>query len=245
VESEINYKLLVMDYLQKTVFSILLFNCFCHETFASQQVSEDLMYNWVLEKIYLTTDRSCYAAGDTVWLNAWVLNSGTLEPTDKSRMLHVELIRPDGSILRHIVLDASQGLAPGQLVLPPGITGDAVFRIRAYTRWSLNFDESYRFEKIIPVVQFKDHVWQGPKISGTKNYEWVRRPNGRWAWRRKTETVPSDGLQVTSSGQVTDTHVTRHLSLIWICNSFPKTVAGWRVFHAAWRSGQLHPTGAG
>ena len=26
------------------------------------------------EKIYLYTDRSMYAAGDTIWISAWVLN---------------------------------------------------------------------------------------------------------------------------------------------------------------------------
>ena len=138
------------------------------------------------EKIYLTTDRSMYAAGDTVWISAWVLNAATLEPTDKSRMLHVELIRPDGTILRHLVLETIDGLTFGQLVLPKNVANDALFRLRAYTRWSLNFDESYRFEKNIPIVQFRDNVWQGPKISETDRWEWIQLMNGRWAWQWKT-----------------------------------------------------------
>ncbi|MDR1153957.1 MAG: carboxypeptidase-like regulatory domain-containing protein [Bacteroidales bacterium] len=183
------------------------------ESFSLVPDLDDLMQHQSPEKIYLTTDRPCYAAGDTVWLNAWVLNGSTLEPTDKSRMLHVELICPDGAILRHVALDASQGLAPGQLALPPNITGDALFRIRAYTRWSLNFDESYRFEKTIPVVQFRDDVWQGPEKTENKDYEWVRRANGSWAWQRKKGTgdknVTGDGLRVT--GQAGDSPAARHL----------------------------------
>ena len=147
------------------------------------------------EKIYLTTDRPYYAAGDTIWISAWVLNGGTLESTDKSRMLHVELIRPDGAILRNLVLDASHGVACGQFALPKNIIGDALFRIRAYTRWSLNFNESYRFEKNIPVAQFKENVWQGLKIAENKDYEWARLSNGSYAWRRKT--ITNDELRIT------------------------------------------------
>jgi len=157
---------------------------------------DNLMLQNSPEKIYLTTDRPYYAAGDTIWMSAWVLNGGTLESTDKSRMLHVELIRPNGTILRHLVLDASQGVACGQFALPNNIIGDALFRIRAYTRWSLNFDESYRFEKNVPVLQFKDDVWQGPKIAENKNYEWVRLLNGNYEWRRKV--ITNDELKITN-----------------------------------------------
>jgi len=167
---------------------------------------DDFMQHHSPEKIYLTTDRPYYAAGDTIWMSAWVLNGGTLEPTEKSRMLHVELIRPDGSILRSVILDAAQGVAVGQFTLPKNIIGDALFRIRAYTRWSLNFDESYRFEKFVPVVQFKDDVWKGPRIEENKNYEWVRLPSGSYAWRRRAMTndelkITNDELRMTNSGE--------------------------------------------
>ena len=140
------------------------------------------------EKIYLSTDRSMYAAGDTVWISTWVLNAATLEPTDKSRMLHVELIRPDGTILRHLILETLNGMAFGQIVLPTSIIGDALFRLRAYTRWSLNFDESYRFERQIPIMQFRDDVWQGPTITEREGFEWVQRANGSWIWIRKSDS---------------------------------------------------------
>ena len=145
------------------------------------------------EKIYLSTDRSMYAAGDTVWISAWVLNAATLEPTDKSRMLHLELIRPDGTILRHLILETLNGLAFGQIVLPTSIIDDALFRLRAYTRWSLNFDESYRFERQIPIMQFRDDVWQGPTITEREGFEWVQRANGSWIWRRKSVDVENVG----------------------------------------------------
>jgi len=155
---------------------------------------DNLMQQNSPEKIYLTTDRSMYAAGDTVWISAWVLHAAALKPNGKSKMLHVELLRPNGTLQRHLVLEIDQGVAYGQLALPPGIANDALFRLRAYTRWSLNFDESYRFEKQIPVVQMKDKVWQGPKITENKNFEWVRTANGRWVWIRKTEKQEEDVL---------------------------------------------------
>ena len=49
--------------------------------------------------------------------------------------------------------------------------------------------------KKVPVLQFKDDVWQGPKITENKNYEWVRLPNGRYAWRRKI--ITNDELRIT------------------------------------------------
>ncbi|MDR1155695.1 MAG: hypothetical protein LBL04_13395 [Bacteroidales bacterium] len=137
------------------------------------------------EKIYLNTDRNVYSSGDTIWLSGWVLDAGTLLPVSKSRMLHVELIAPDNRIARHVVLDAYQGIAPGQFSLPAGMVSDGLYRLRAYTRWSLNFGKNCRFEKIIPIVQFKEDIWKGPRKHETKRYEWARLPNGRFDWIRK------------------------------------------------------------
>lgn len=177
----------------------------------ANQVSdaENPIQRYFPEKIYLTTDRNVYSAGDTVWLSGWVLDGITLKPTDKSRMLHVELIAPDNRIVRQAVLDADQGVACGQITLPAGMVSDGIYRLRAYTRWSLNFDENCRFDKKISIVQFKENIWDGARKVETKKYEWKRLPNGSFGWAKRN----SDDEKTASANPVFPTDSFPHVDL--------------------------------
>ena len=54
----------------------------------------------VQEKVYIHTDNECYFVGDTLWYKAYVVRADQLTPTDMSRILYVELLSPDGLLLR-------------------------------------------------------------------------------------------------------------------------------------------------
>ena len=135
------------------------------------------------EQIHLLTDRNVYAAGDTLWLSAWVLNDQTLEPTTRSRMLYVDLIDPEQKVVQDLVLEIINGTAVGSFVFSENQKEDAFFQLRAYTRWSLNFDSIYTFHRIIP-------VWQDPKVAAadsTNQVNYVRVTKGaseRQFWQR-------------------------------------------------------------
>ena len=84
------------------------------------------------ERVYISTDREVYVAGDAVWLSAWCLDAGTGQVSDFSKTAYVELHSPSGMVqTAKIALDGGRGA--GRLVLPTTLpTGN--YRMFAYTR---------------------------------------------------------------------------------------------------------------
>lgn len=48
------------------------------------------------EKVYLHFDNTGYYLGDTIWFKAYAVFAGQLRPTTLSKVLHVELLTPQG-----------------------------------------------------------------------------------------------------------------------------------------------------
>ena len=69
------------------------------------------------EKVYLHFDNTGYFMGETIWFKAYVMNSTTMEASDMSRVLHVELLTPEGRILTSQKLKIEKGQAHGSLPL--------------------------------------------------------------------------------------------------------------------------------
>lgn len=84
------------------------------------------------ERIYLSTDREVYVAGDRVWLSAWCLDAGTGRLSGFSKTAYVELHSPSGMVqTAKIALDGGRGA--GFLTLPTTLpTGN--YRLLAYTK---------------------------------------------------------------------------------------------------------------
>jgi hypothetical protein len=84
------------------------------------------------ERVYLSTDRDVYVAGDAVWLSAWCLDAGTGALSSFSKTAYVEVHSPTGTVqTAKIALDGGRGA--GRLVLPTTLpTGN--YRLIAYTR---------------------------------------------------------------------------------------------------------------
>lgn len=88
-----------------------------------------------VERVVVATDRSLYAAGENLWLRAWVWDeaaSGTALPV--SKFVYVELLRDGlGAVERRIKLKERGGLFLGQLTLPDDLES-GWYTLRAYTR---------------------------------------------------------------------------------------------------------------
>ena len=84
------------------------------------------------ERVYLSTDRDVYVAGDRVWLSAWCLDAGTGRPSAFSKTAYVEVHSPTGMVhTAKIALDGGRGA--GFLTLPSTLpTGN--YRLLAYTK---------------------------------------------------------------------------------------------------------------
>ena len=105
-----------------------------------RQSLEESSVSQLQEKVYLHTDNQCYFVGDTLWYKAYVVQAGTLQPTDLSRILYVELLSPDGILVeRQTIVVSPQGFTCGQFELKDSLYS-GYYELRAYTRWMLNFN---------------------------------------------------------------------------------------------------------
>ena len=83
------------------------------------------------ERVYVSTDRDVYVAGDRVWLSAWCVDASSGRLSDFSRIAYVEVHSPEGMVqTAKCALDGGRGAA--SLMLPNTLpTGN--YRILAYT----------------------------------------------------------------------------------------------------------------
>lgn len=103
------------------------------------------------EKIYLHLDRPYYTTGDTIWYKAYLVAGPDHIPSSLSNVIHLELINESNKVLQHQMLYAESGSAHAQLVLHDSLASGN-YLIRAYTKWMMNFDDSYFFQKKIKVL---------------------------------------------------------------------------------------------
>ena len=101
------------------------------------------------ERAYLHFDKHAYAAGETIWFKAYLLNE--LTPALESKTFYVDWIDDKGNVLQHSVSPLVNGLTNGQYEIPDTYKGRSI-SVRGYTRWMLNFDTAFLFNKTIPVI---------------------------------------------------------------------------------------------
>ncbi|MDD4636078.1 MAG: hypothetical protein PHI48_00135 [Bacteroidales bacterium] len=121
------------------------------------------------EKIYIQTDRPIYNLYDTIWYKVWVMQAGTLFPTEKSQLVYVDLINEVNRVTQSAQYTLKGGSANGQFVLTKAIQDKGLYRIRAYTRWQKNFGDSACFEKIIPIWGDKDKEQENKRFVSITN----------------------------------------------------------------------------
>ncbi|SKB89423.1 MG2 domain-containing protein [Daejeonella lutea] len=104
----------------------------------------------VIEKAYLHFDRPFYYSSDTIWFKAYLVDADN-RLTENSQLLYVELIDPTDRVIRTLKVPLSAGLGWSDIPLEAN-TASGSYRIRAYTNWMRNYDNSGFFTKEISVV---------------------------------------------------------------------------------------------
>jgi alpha-2-macroglobulin-like protein len=94
------------------------------------------------EKVYLQFDRLFFEPGEDIWFNAYLRDANSLKASPKSDILYVELLGPNGSVLKKINLLAKGGTAAGDFKLEPNAPG-GLYKIRAYTNWMRNANDAF------------------------------------------------------------------------------------------------------
>lgn len=102
------------------------------------------------DRVYLQMDKPFYEPGDDIWISAYVRNGTTLKASDKSDIVHIELINPKGTVEKKISVIAKNGKAAGDFQLDKEALG-GLYKIKAYTNWMKNDGEENAFVKDIQV----------------------------------------------------------------------------------------------
>ena len=131
----------------KSLFAIAFLLTSISANFASAQVTshQTRQYNaYNDEKIHLHLDKPYYAAGDIIWLKAYVVDYLSNRPSSTSGILYVDLINERNQITRKLKLQLKGGTAWGHIELADSVS-EGNYRITAYTQWMRNFGKDYFF----------------------------------------------------------------------------------------------------
>ena len=101
------------------------------------------------ERAYLHYDKSTYAPGETIWFKAYLMNG--IFAADASKTFYIDWTDDNGSLLLHSIDPIVDATSNGQFDIPPGYTGKFI-HVKAYTKWMLNFDSSFLYNKDIRIL---------------------------------------------------------------------------------------------
>jgi len=103
------------------------------------------------ETVTFRTDRDTYIAGESVWIQANRLKSGTSVSSDLSKVIYIEVIDNENAPVKQFKLQTKEGSISTEFELPETLpTGNYV--IRGYTKWMRNYNPALYFTKNIAVV---------------------------------------------------------------------------------------------
>ena len=120
---------------------------------AGAQVADFFRYHQATaqEKLFLSTDRPYYQAGDTLWFRGTLATADRLSYVVKSNYITVELLNAaDRVVMRRKVL--REGLCFDHCLPIPGELRTGEYTLRAFTTWMQNFPSDFLFSRKITVI---------------------------------------------------------------------------------------------
>jgi hypothetical protein len=100
------------------------------------------------EKIHIHFDKAAYNQEETIWYKVYLLSGSELSGISKN--IYVEWYDTTGKIIKQTVAPVYQASAKGAFELPAGYSGNFI-HVKAFTRWMLNDDPAFSYERDIPV----------------------------------------------------------------------------------------------
>ena len=119
------------------------------------------------EKAYLHTDKPFYFSGEDLWYKAYVIDAAAFYPVDKSEMVYIDLVDPQGKVVLHQKLKLFEGKGDGDIALPRNLIS-GTYQLRAYTNWMRNADTDHFFNQEIPIYNSAQHLRDPKKASKEK-----------------------------------------------------------------------------
>lgn len=167
------------------------------------------------ERTYFHYDKTSYFQGETIWFKAYMMSE--IGPATESKTLYVDWIDDKGFLLHHTVSPIVEGVTNGQFDIPDDYTGKYI-HVRAYTKWMLNFDSAFLYNRNIRIIRRNYSVTEnaipvpsiaffpegGDIVAGLSN-KIAFKANDQWG-----RPVRVKGVVLTSDGKVADSIKTLH-----------------------------------
>ena len=93
------------------------------------------------EEVVFNTDKPYYIAGDEIWYNSRLVDGFSRQPEEGDRIVYVDLLSPEDSVIAHQTLPCLDGLASGRIALPDYLP-DGCYILRGYTDWMRNYSNT-------------------------------------------------------------------------------------------------------
>jgi hypothetical protein len=101
------------------------------------------------ERTYLQYDKSTYAPGETIWFKAYLMQG--IYPADESKTFYTDWTDDQGNLLSHNVSPVVDATTNSQFDIPANYNGQYI-HVKAYTKWMLNFDSTFLYNKDIRIL---------------------------------------------------------------------------------------------
>ncbi len=112
---------------------------------------EDYRDRYLPEKVFVHTDKDIYAAGEIVWAALYLVDGQTHRPDSSSKLLHLELLDPDGESIIHRQIYPADGHAASELLLPADLVPGS-YELVAYTSFQRNGGDAFLFRKPLTIL---------------------------------------------------------------------------------------------
>ncbi len=104
------------------------------------------------ERMFLHYDKTVYSPGESIWFKAYLMK--TIYPEVESKTLYIDFSDQNGNLLSHTASAVIEGTSYGQFNIPADYKGQFLF-VKAYTKWMLNFDSAFIYNKEIKILNKK------------------------------------------------------------------------------------------
>lgn len=111
--------------------------------------TQKLLEAYPIEKVHMHFDKPYYAVGDTMWFKVYLTSN--MYNYELSKVAYVEVMNSKDSLMQTMRIPLIDQAGDGHLVLDQEWYSQGNYRFRAYTKWMVNFDAAYFFNKIVPI----------------------------------------------------------------------------------------------
>lgn len=119
---------------------------------------------FVPDRLHIHFDKTSYAPGDTIWFKAYLIRG--ILPAEESKTLYIDWTDESGKLINRTLSPIAAGVTYGQIALPVDYQSNYI-HAKAYTKWMLNFDTAFLYNKDLRVVSAGNITEKNEKVRTT------------------------------------------------------------------------------